>query len=113
MTTAAAQTVTGPTDPESQYAGRQVTLRKIPARDVECGMLIGYFAMWHMGGPQPANLIHIGELQSMSMRPAWDYGVYGLPRYKGQEVTLRFTNGDLFSYAGDFALWQVASIEEG
>jgi hypothetical protein len=98
----ATETITGPTDPESPWKGAPVTLARVRLQDVNTGMVIGFFADWHFGGPQPANLLSVHAVARMAMTPEWDRG-----RYLGQRVTLGFDSSDTsVADTGDAFAWQ-------
>src|SRR6476659_5053869 len=76
--------VTGPTDPESPYGGRVVTLTAVRYDQVQRGQIIGGFAHWHQGGlVQPANLLSALMVVARSQKAIWEGH-----RYYGQRVTI-------------------------
>lgn len=74
-------TVTGPTDLESPFAGRVVTLTAVRFDEVLRGQVIGGFAQWVQGGPQPLNLLSALMVCAVVMKPVWDRHIY-----RGQKV---------------------------
>lgn len=75
--------VTGPTDPESPFGGREITLTAVRMDEVRPGMVIGGFAQWVQGGAQPLNLLSAIMVSETVQRPVWKVN-----RYCGQRVTV-------------------------
>ncbi|MEV8639460.1 hypothetical protein AB0395_48250 [Streptosporangium sp. NPDC051023] len=58
--------MTGPTDPESDFAGAVITLTRVNCLDIKPGMQLAALAPWYLGGiAQPANAMTDREVKDV------------------------------------------------
>ncbi|WP_433259275.1 hypothetical protein ACQPYK_49705 (plasmid) [Streptosporangium sp. CA-135522] len=61
--------MTGPTDPESAFAGAVITITRVNALDIKQGMQLAAMSAWHDNGtPRPANAACAREVKGVHVK---------------------------------------------